>query len=743
MIPAARGNYIGRVIHLRHPSARGALLGAAVALVASRAGAQLPEQAVYTITVHVTPTPAAVFVPSVAFGAALDGLQAGEVDRVYTPSNVAAMRSAGLVPITYRLRTELGVEAWHWNPSGRWSDAAHAQGYWTSDTLARRPILVSNGYRLPRRGNSGDQANDDGYSRLDDGDARTFWKSNPYIDPRYTGEPADRHPHWLVIDLRVVRPVNAVRIRWADPYATRFVVQRWVPADSEGARQPREHPDDEHIPSGRWEPFEHGAVEAGRGGDQIVRVTDAPVDTRLIRILMTATSHTALPGSRDVRDSLGVAVREVYAGTIGSDGVLHDVIRHGRPMSRQTIMYVSSTDPWHRAVDRDPNVEQPGFDRVYRSGLTHGRPMLIPVGVLYDTPENAAAELRFLRARRYPVAGVEMGEEPDGQAVEPEDYGALYLAFASVLHRADSTVALGAAGFQDMISYPSPWPDVTVDRSWMRRFLNVLRARKRMNDFGFFSFERYPYDNLCGDVLPQLTTVTTQFAAAIDTLRADGVPTGVPWLMTEYGYSAFGGQPEVEMSGALLNADLVGQFLLAGGRTAYLYGYEPTSLLRNEHCDSWGNNMLLVADDEGRAKMPVAAYYGARLLSRVWARPGDGEHALYRVTTDVPTLAGGPSVSAYAARRPDGRLSLLVLNKDPVRAIRVRVVLHQSSGDAPLRAPVELFQYSGAQYRWHPRGERGFASPDLPPARSVIPGPGDAVVTLPPSSMTVVRSATR
>jgi len=52
---------------------------------------------------------------------------------------------------------------------------------------------------------------------------------------------------------------------------------------------------------------------------------------------------------------------------------------------------------------------------------------MVPIAMLYDTPENAAAEIAYLKKRGYPISYVEMGEEADGQFMLPEDYAALYL----------------------------------------------------------------------------------------------------------------------------------------------------------------------------------------------------------------------------------------------------------------------------------------------------------------------------
>jgi len=149
------------------------------------------------------------FDPHTALGATIDAKEHGATAEVFTPRNVAAILSAGFQPLSYRLATELGGEAWHWNPRGTFSDAVHHAGYWTSHSEVRDPIEVSYGYRLPRRGNTFDQSHNDGYSRIDDGERSTFWKSNPYVTS----------PQWLLVDLGASAFIDAITIDWATPYA--------------------------------------------------------------------------------------------------------------------------------------------------------------------------------------------------------------------------------------------------------------------------------------------------------------------------------------------------------------------------------------------------------------------------------------------------------------------------------------------------------------------------------------------
>lgn len=680
------------------------------------------------------------FTGNAPLGAAVDGHSSGEIAQIYTRGNLAAMRSAGYAQLTYRLRTELGAEAWHWNPRGHWSDPRHRRGYWVSDPGGPR-YAVSYGYRLPRRGNTIDQANDDGYSRLDDGNPRTFWKSDPYLDPR---------PQWVQVDLGAIRAVDGARLEWAQPYARRVRVQYWIPA-REGPLPPwRNGAELENEvfaaggPGGAWHdfPLEPGS---GHGGTQRLRLAGTPIQARYLRVLLSRSSHTAVGGSRvggprsaDVRDRLGFALDELRFGRLTSDQTLVDYVRHAPTKRRQSIVWVSSTDPWHRASDLDRGYQQPSFDTVFASGLAMRRPVLAPVATVYGNPADAANELRFLRARHYPLSGVELGEEPDGQLIGPEDYATLYARFARALRRVDPHVRLGGPSLSTAIPDWTVAPNAQGATSWTGRFVAELRRRRALSELGFFSFEWYPFDDVCADPATQLPQAPGLLAAVIARQRRAGLPARVPLEITEYGFSAFAAQAEVSLSGALLDADVAARVLALGGRSAFLYGLEPDAVMReSRRCPAYGNLVLFQSDDRHRIRRPVAALYAERLLGRRWLAPDAGAERMYATASDVIDGAGREVVSGYAVQRANGQMSLLLVNRDPAVAHTVDVHLLGPSAAGELAGPAEVLQYSPAQYAWRPRGLHGYAAPDRPPVQFAL-GAGPVRLSLPASSLTVV-----
>jgi len=284
----------------------------------------------------------------------------------------------------------------------------------------------------------------------------------------------------------------------------------------------------------------------------------------------------------------------------------------------------------------------------------------------------------------------------------------------------------------------------------MNRFLKYVRDAGV--PFDFFSFEFYPFDNVCADPAPHLLKIPALLSAMITSLRQDGVPLGIPWLMTEYGYSVFGGRPEVDIEGALFNADTVGAFLSLGGSKPYLYGYEP-NYLQNELKCSWGNLMMLQLHPKTDQLNQLSAYYAAQLLTKEWMQPVNEQHEVFPVTMkETKNAAHGlavvasakagvtpPTVTAYAVRRPDNQWALLAINKDPKRAAQLNVEFNLPSAKQSLSfvGRVEIIQFSREQYAWHDEGPKGHPIRSLPPAqftREASPS-----YELPPYSLTILR----
>jgi hypothetical protein len=187
----------------------------AATLFCAQAAMPQSKEDIATIRVDVTPGHEInSFDPDVAIGSSIDALSHFGIDKVYTPHILQESLSAGWGPISYRNNTELRMAAWHWTENGTWSDAAGKRGYFTGSPELKEPIRYILPYALPHRGfsTSGD--------RPITGPNLTYWKSNPYLTSKFTGESDALHPQWVIVDLKSQKSVNAIRIDWAAPYAT-------------------------------------------------------------------------------------------------------------------------------------------------------------------------------------------------------------------------------------------------------------------------------------------------------------------------------------------------------------------------------------------------------------------------------------------------------------------------------------------------------------------------------------------
>jgi len=697
------------------------------------------------------------FVPNETLGAGVDRIAVEAIDKDLQQPTLGQTLASGWQPVTYRQNTELAVEAWHWNPQGTWSDGSGAggKGYFPGSATPTEMIRYSYGYSLPRRGFTRNDGTDNvGFSRLTDGDLNTVWKSNPYLTQRFTGESDALHPQWVVIDLAQVQQVDSIRIAWAEPYARRYVVQYWTGDDPIKA-----------VTRGTWQAFPQGTVTSGKGQTETIRLSGNPVAVRFLRIWMTESSNTCAGAAdyqkndsqkNDPRDCVGYAIRELYLGNSTDDGEFHDILRH-TPDQEQTTTYCSSVDPWHEPSDLGSTKQaQVGFDLFFTSGVTRGLPAMVPVAMLYDTPDNAAAEIAYLEKRNYPISYVEMGEEADGQYMLPEDYAALYLQWATAIHRVDPALKLGGPSFQGVNKDIEVWPDANGKVSWTGRFVDYLKLHGRMNDLTFFSFEHYPYDP-CRTPWGMLYDEPELMSHIMQVWHEDGIPASMPMFITEGNLSSGASETYQDIFAGLWLADYIGSFLNARGKGVYFFHYLPLQM--EPGCNSSpGTFGMFTIDANYRIQQPLAQFFVAQLINLEWVQPGGSEHQVFAAKSDVQDGAEHELVTAYVVKRPDGKFALMAVNRDQQNAHRVRIAFAgEPDRSTSFAGPVEVSTFGSAQYQWHPAqtrfmahaensGERtivatskGWADPDGPIVHTRLSPTRDTVYELPAASVVVIR----
>jgi hypothetical protein len=683
--------------------------------------------------------------PDTATGAWMDDLSKTQVDNLSKPETIQGIKNLGWGSITMRNNSELRLAAWHWNENGTWSDPATKSGYYAGSADLGEPIHYGYSYSLPHRDfmTSGDSPLVAGF--------QSYWKSSPYLTSHFTGESDALHPQWVVIDMGIARAVNAIHIQWVNPYAVVYVVQYWI-GDNNAM-------DWDMGPNGVWKPFPSGAVTNGSGGDVHLKISDAPVAARFVRVLMSKSSGTCdTHGPQDIRNCVGYALQTLSAGTIdaagnysvvypadgvepgpgapavrrggGGDGADGGVFP-GSSADTAGSFFGSSIDPWHQADNliTGGNDQYNGMDNFFTSGLTMGHPALVACAAIYDTPEDCANEVSYIHKRGYPVVGIEIGEECDGKHMMPEDYGAIFSQWADAIHKLTPGARLGGPVFEGVDKDITLWADDQGRTSWMERFVDYLKTHGHLKDLSFISFEHYPF--MINGFSPPNDWETLYLEPGImkhvlHMWREDGVPEEVPLIISESGITAGGsGHGYLGVTGhAIWECDAFGTFFEQGG-TAF---YRPAI---NDGAGGRGNLSASGGADGGGAYGTPAytPYSSAHLINFEWLQHGAGANKIFPASADLKDAAGRTVVTSYAVKRPDGNWSLMLINHDLNAAHPVHIVI----GDARHVSHSFVGSVALVQYCNTPADDKNITIAATP----------DGMYTLPAGSITVVRGKLR
>ena len=707
-----------------------AILWTAILLLTLQSMSRLLAQSVSpgsAAIVHVDIEPKHIlnsFDPDSAMGSSIDVLSRKDIDYVFSPHIIQESLSAGWGPISYRNNTELRMAAWHWTENGTWSDPEHKSGYFTGSTELKESTRYILAYALPHRGfsTSGD--------RPVQGPNLTYWKSNPYLTSRFTGESDALHPQWVIIDLKAEKPVNAIRIGWENPYATSYRVEYWAGKNAL---------DFDGGPRGVWKIFASGVIENGKGGPTTLKLGDSPVSTQYLRVLMSASSSTCDEhGSNDIRNCVGYAIRDIKAGNIDSAGAFSEVQKTFS--DRPTTYSSSSIDPWHSVgdVNATGSYQHVGFDLFYTSGITNNLPAMIPVTMLYGTPEDSAAQIAYIEKRGYPIGYIEMGEEPDGKHAMPEDYAALYLQWATAIHKVDPKLKLGGPIFEGVNEDITLWPDAQGRTSWMGRFVDYLKSHGRIDDLSFVSFEHYPFEP-CEVTWKSLYVEPHLTKHILEVWRKDGVPSNVPLMITEDHLAANLTGPMSTIFAGLWLADNVGSFFGGGGALFTHSPIQPQPLQNS--CLGWASWSNFVADEDYNISGYTSLFFAAQMINREWVQHRSGVHRMFPSSVDIKDGDGNELVTTYAVHRPDGNWSLMLVNRDESNPHTVHVAFEDSEHKRTVSfaGPVTIVTFGSEQYIWINDGMNSHADPNNPPLARRVQGGSQATYCLPKASITVLR----
>jgi hypothetical protein len=688
-------------------------------------------------TVHVDVTPEHVLNtinPDTATGAWMDVLSKRQVDNLSKPEVIQGVKNLGWGSITMRNNSELRLAAWHWNENGTWSDASNQCGYYAGSAEPGDPIHYGYSYSLPHRDfmTSGDPPLVAGF--------QSYWKSNPYLTSHFTGESDALHPQWVVIDMGKNRAVDTIHIQWMNPYAVTYVVQYWI--GDENAL------DWDMGPNGVWKPFTNGLVTNGTGGDVHLKLSDQPVATRFVRVLMSESSNTPdTHGADDIRNCVGYALQTLSMGTNDAAGNYTVVYPpngvepgpgrgHERgddggafPGSAEDTsgsFCASSIDPWHETNNLIAGGEEEynGMDNFFTSGLTMGHPALVPVTVIYGTPDDAANEVAYITKRGYPVVGVEMGEECDGKHTMPEDYAALYCQWATAIHKMTPGAKLGGPIFEGVDKDITLWADSQGRTSWMGRFIDYLKSHGHLQDLSFMSFEHYPF--MVNGASPPNEWDTLYIEPGImrhvlHMWREDGVPAEVPLIISESGITAGGGKRGyMGVTGnAIWECDAFGTFFEQGG-TAF---YRPA--INN---GAGGRRRGATTGPLGGGTFGTPEYTpftSAHMINYEWLQHEAGANQIFPAAADLIDASSRNVISSYAVHRPDGNWALMLINHDLHAAHQIHLMMDDASGTRhSFTGPVALVQYCN--------------TPAENQITTMTPPPGD-LYNLPIGSITVIR----
>ncbi|MCE5299774.1 MAG: CIA30 family protein [Spirochaetia bacterium] len=612
-------------------------------------------------------------------------------------SNIDKIKAAGC----YLLRFPGGSisNEYHWNGTGTYDEAK----IWHPDNTS-----YSGGFlAMPDyRGSSSLGYGHPG--KLTDNDTTTMWVSETITAAACTTNA------YAIVRFTSAQYVDSFKIYWGDTYATDYELQYWSSSDFSWAP----HQGNTNY----WVTV--SSVTGNTGG----------TDTRAI-IRRSASAFRILMKKSS---SAGYKIREIEL----YDGAAKRTVNAND--SSQTETAASPTD---RA--NTPTGWHPDFDfETYITLLQNiGADAIPAVSVNFGTgtPEEAAAWVHYANVVRglgikYWQIGNEMeGIWESGGPVDAEFYTKRFIEYAQAMKAVDPSIKICGP----VLSALKNNSELYDGRSFLEAFLHYLQAAGKSDLLDVVDFHIYANWSLSSDAA-MLNTVNDWYAGA-------NYKTFIDNLLTAYYGSATA--KEVFMSEHNSgNASIYGMGFAASlwvtnwlMEYARAFGSRSTAALwdvmnNNASTGNYDHGFLEIGQQTNPAYryQQRATYWGMYMINNYFGVQEDNGNTLVAASSSRPLLP------VYAAKRSDGKLSVLVINKDSANAytttLNITGYTPDASADVYTFASAASSPYFIKNYEWHESNPSSYADPDIGPYGSNFNGASNSFVfTFPAYSMSVFQ----
>ncbi|MEV5710229.1 cellulose binding domain-containing protein [Actinoallomurus sp. NPDC052274] len=362
-----------------------------------------------------------------------------------------------------------------------------------------------------------------------------------------------------------------------------------------------------------------------------------------------------------------------------------------------------------------PNTD---FDTFMASVRRVGAQPMVIANYGTGTPEEAADWVRYANvtkgygAKYWTIGNENYGNGHYGSGWEADDhadkspsaYAGGVVAYADAMKAVDPTIKVGA-----VLTMPANWPDAVVGdgdaANWNQTVLSIAGSK-----IDFVDVHWYPGGTTAGEALArpeQIDDAMYLLRRQIARYAGDGADRiGISLTETNVGVG------EDTQPAALFLADAYSGLLANGvftvdwwnvhngiGTVSTVAGqtdYGDFGMLSSGGCTSDG------ATCEPPLNTPFAPYHGLSMMND-FARPGD---QFVRAGTDQAL------VTAHAARRPNGDLAVLLVNKDPDNAHPVSIGY---AGYTPADAAPTVYSFGNGDTAVHSARTGSATSQTLPP----------------------------